>query len=381
MPPTETLPVLQRRHGAIGALRHHEATGTLAVMSGVLHLHGDQTLYAIPKPILRVLEAGLDVQLGKQPWFTAQELEVEQWFTDHCNALTCLGFSCRGPIVFPLLARAQPSFKPVNKENIHDLLEWVRAKFRVNVKMDIDAVVRMQQVGNNVVQMMKEQQLGYQGWLQTYVPYQEEKEALKKEWIQAGANPHYLFGRNLLSRFSTLSAQEQFCLGIDHSLANTFLAFYRRWDLESFASWDLPIQLQPNLGGSGQIGLLMELDLNPAIQLPVTMKLPSKLPVQNYLETRSQDHLQPWRDILKKNQTKRLAEGFVIHFYQEEILRPILGDALYRCQRILNEVLTEAFKQDAPLSSMRNMSAETVKKVQHPYRRRRLLTKPISQSI
>jgi hypothetical protein len=373
MPPTETLSVLQLRQRVIDALRQREARRIHSVTSGVSYLKGDQTLYAIPKQILCVLQTGLDERFGRRPWLIAKELEMEQWFTDHCNAQSCLGFCCRGPIGFPLLDPEQTRLNRVDKNKIHDLIEWVRAKIKDNCTLDIDAVIRAQQIGNDTIRMLKEQQLAYQGWLQTYENYQEEKEALKQVWLDAGANSNYLLGRNHMSQFNSLPAQVKQRLGIDHSLVNTFLAFYRRWELDGFASWDLPIQQQPNLGGSGRIGQLMELDFNPAIQLPVTMKLPSKLPVQKYLETRSLDYLQPWRDILKKNQTKRLAEGFVIHFYQEVILRPILGSALYRSQCLLDETLAEAFKVDPPVSSLKHMPVDTIKKVRLSFQRRRAL--------
>lgn len=310
------------------------------------YLRGIETCYAIPRNILDALsDSGLAL-------FTSEELKLEYNFEKLCSKVGMIGFGANGPLVFPILKLSSMSSVYYNPKAM-------------------PALINTERLGRSTVDQFKIQQLAYLGWLATNPIFLNEKSALLNYWISSDANPTYLKGPNHLKQFSKLPAQAQYSWLLQAERCNTFLHFYRRWDLDGLATWDLPMQVPANVGGCGHISELLGIDHNPAIHLPETLRLPTKLSPQSFLVQSPSEHLKEWRNILEKNQTKRRAEGFVIHFYQDIVLKGIFGADLHRCQSKLDQLLAQAFRISAPLESMKGMNVETIKKVRQKFQRRR----------
>lgn len=333
--------------------------------SSVVFLKGDKCLYAIQLPVINAFTSSTE----KDAFLSPEELQMERAFATHCSEQQILGFSCRGQIRYPLLVPQEKTSNQLDLERVNQLVAWTREHFSPGLQMDTITSLNVLQNGQDILSDFKHQQLAFQGWLLANTQFQQEKVALRSRWIKEGSNPAYLSGRNHLKQRNNLPAQAVYNWSLHSDIGDAFLGFYRRWELDGLATWDLPIQQSANIGGSGDLGQLMELNSRPTIQTPSSIRLPTKLHARHFLNDMSQDHLKEWQDIQKRQRTKRYAEGFVIHYYQEMVLRGILGDRLRRRQQLLDELIAKAFKHTAPLDLMEGINSETIKDIRQSYRR------------
>jgi len=362
---------IQNRHELIRQRIKQEEIVPTELTSTTCFLPGTQTLYAIPTPILSALcEMQRNGQI-KKPLLSDEECQVERTWTGYCESHDIIGCCVRGNISFPLL---QPVKSPPSEEfwkSLEELANSTYKQFNIDQKVDFRQYRDAFRMGTQTESEFNEQRLAFLGWLHCNSLFTSEKDQLIDVWKKDGANPAYLGGRNLLTEIDALPAQAKYSWRLNREMADQFLSFYRRWDLDGFATWDLPIQQQPNLGGPAELGERMELNGNPAIQLPSSMKFPTTLHAQHFLNQTPVDHLKEWRDILENKRTKQYAEAFVIYFYQEVVLRNVLGDRLHRCQKAIDELLAIAFKSQSPLASLHKIQAESISDLRQKFSRLR----------
>jgi len=357
---------LEARHDLIRQLFEEKPlTGGKWPASPAVFMKDDQSLYAIPMPVLNAIASLTDEVRLMLP----VELQREREFATYCSDQKLLGYSANGPIVFPLLLPFEKKPSHIQANRWAELIAWTREHHAPNLQINLPASIGGFRMGQNTLSALRHQQFAFLGWLLTNPQFQHEKEALREQWIHAGSNPACLAGRNHLKQRHKLPAQAMYSWGLHSDLGDTFLGFYRRWELDGFATWDLPIQQPANIGGGGDLGQLMELNLKPAIQMPSSMRFPTTLHAQHFLNDSTLDHMHEWQDILKRQRTKRYAAGFVIHFYQETVLRGILGDRLHRRQQFLDQLVADAFQEDAPFDLMTGINVETVKDTRQRYRK------------
>ena len=357
---------IQERHELI---RKWTQQPSDSLYSSTLLLPNAQTLYAIPSQILQALCSIRPIGQKKKPFLTEAEYQVERTWTEHCESHDIIGCSVRGNISFPLLQREDSQPSEDYWKRFEDLANSAYKSFHIDQKVDFHRYRDALQRGTKTVSEFNEQRLAYLGWLHCNSLFTLEKNQLIKAWSQDGGNQAYLGGRNLLAQVPHLPVQAKDFWQLNREMSDQFLSFYRRWDLDGFVSWDLPIQQNPNLGGPAGLGERMELNGNPAIQLPSSMKFPTTLHAQHFLNQTPVDHMKEWKDILENKRTKQYAEAFVIYFYQELVLRNILGDRLHRCQTTLDELLVHAFQQKAPLASLRKLKIETISDLRQKFTR------------
>lgn len=356
---------LSTRHAIIRQLLEKKPLiGGAWPASPSVFMKDDQCLYAIPLPILNSVSSSTDNPRLLPPG----ELQWERAFATHCSDQKILGYSANGPIVFPLLLPVERKPKNLQANRWEQLIAWTRKRLAPNLHIDVQASLDALRIGQTTLSAFRHQQLAFQGWLRTSTQFQQEKDAVRKQWIKEGSNPALLAGRNLLKQPHHLPAEAIYSWRLQSDIGDTFLSFYRRWELDGFATWDLPIQQPANIGGTGDLGQLMDLNQTPAIQLPPSMRLPTTTQAQHHLGNAAQDHMQQWHDIQKCQRTKRYAQGFVIHYYQETVLRGILGDRLHRRQQLLDELIADLCKEHAPIDLMEGINSETIKDIRLNYR-------------
>lgn len=357
---------IQERHELIRKRTQQPSDG---LRSSIFFLPDTQTVYAIPSQILHALCSLQLIGQKKKPFLSEDEYQVERTWTEYCESHDIIGCCVRGNISFPLLHRDDSQPDEDYWKGFEDLANWAYKRFAIDQKVDFHRYRDAFQRGTKTDSEFIEQRLAYLGWLYCNGLFTLERNQLIKAWSQDGGNPAYLGGRNLLAQLPHLPGQAKDSWQLNREMSDQFLSFYRRWDLDGFASWDLPIQQNPNLGGPAGLGEMMELHQNPAIQLPSSMKFPTTLHAQHFLNQTPVEHMKEWRDLLDNKRTKQYAEAFVIYFYQELVLRSILGDRLHRCQTTLDELLVLAFQHKAPLASLRKLKIETISDLRQKFTR------------
>jgi hypothetical protein len=198
---------------------------------------------------------------------------------------------------------------------------------------------------------LKEQLEGYMGWLVINPVFQAERNELRHKWDDAVARrrglPLYSVDQNL----ELLVAPED----VDYdrnAMAADFISFYRRWNLTTLTTWDLPQPVGFNLGGPAAAERFMGIENSAAIQLPPTVRLPARSPVRDIVHTAPEDHLTEWKDVLaQKHQSHfsftRWRRVLHLHFFRNVILASGYPDRLHRRAEALDWAFADYFQDDS----------------------------------
>ncbi len=187
-----------------------------------------------------------------------------------------------------------------------------------------------------------DQTLAYAGWLIT--------------------NPAFLTGvseirqrtPNLISKFSNAETE----LLIDPAMD----AFCGKWQLAGMATWDLPEPQGPNLAGIGLPESARRGNESVSIELPLSMRLPARLPIGRIAaEIRNQaaqPHLAEWLEILERSGKKgpgfgQFTDILKIQFYRNIVLMRRYG------QRFVGNVEP----LDLAFGSFLSLSQDSIKKL------------------
>jgi hypothetical protein len=134
-------------------------------------------------------------------------------------------------------------------------------------------------------------------------------------------------------------------------MAHDFAAFYDRWDLSALMTWDLPQPKGGNFGCPASLGTLSGVEDSPTVQLPRTLRLPARFPLDGLLNRAVDDHLADWQAVVEQRHPGKLNYGrlqrvFRLHFLRNIVLRSGYGDRFPRRVGLLDQVFAEYFDDD-----------------------------------
>jgi hypothetical protein len=201
-------------------------------------------LYALPPRLIDIIAGKPDGprvdRTGVAPGFwTEQEVAFERDLAMAAGGGFCFRqpFDCLllSPPADPRAAQAGGVIQTMLAENLED--EGVHPA-RAEAILADDASYR---------EMADLRAAAYAGWLVTSKQFREERDALQERWGEhvqqerrfPALRLSFLGGRVVLGEQQGGEAYGRFAL------------FYRRWGLETFLTWDLPLPMRPALHGSG----------------------------------------------------------------------------------------------------------------------------------
>jgi hypothetical protein len=201
-------------------------------------------LYALPPRLIDVIagksEGPRVDRTGVAPGlWTEQEVAFERDLAQTAGG----GFFCRQPFdclllsppADPRVAQAEGEIQTMLAENLED--EGVHPA-RAKAILDDDASYR---------EMAGLRAAAYAGWLVTSKQFREERDALRERWGEH-VQQERRFPALRLSFLGGLVVLREQQGGEAYA---HFALFYRRWGLETFLTWDLPLPMRPALHGAG----------------------------------------------------------------------------------------------------------------------------------
>jgi hypothetical protein len=238
-------------------------------------------LYPIPEELLG------QIQHEAPGFFTNDELEVERVFAEGCRRRDVPGV-WRGRMLMNGYASAA-LFPPPGPLPVPDAAPGQPC-----------TTVRTSQVRRQYAERAPPARLcleAYLGWLLTNPEFLTERDALRER--------HDAALRACTTRIWPLPSTGDLhrCPhGPDGLPADTlprdFLVFYRRWELATMTTWELPQPAGVNLGGPAVPAHLLASEDAPAVQLPATVRLPDRYPLREVLRGHLDPHLAEWKQVL-----------------------------------------------------------------------------------
>lgn len=238
-------------------------------------------LYALPATLLAAIRQELPA------WLAPDEIKFETDLARLCARHHAVGIFHGRDVAYPLINR------PENTQ-LEGLFR--RPEVDWSKHLDLEQFRKSLRVGFGNLDPLVEQSIGYIGWLLSNPMFLSERDRLRDRSSQIvkklGAIPKYLKttrkekplrndGKEIRAKFD-----------------NAFNTFFSRWQLEGFATWDLPRPCGANLTGHD-----VPSDRPPSVarlsfELPSTIRLPSHYPIQNAIEViqrdKAPDHLADW---------------------------------------------------------------------------------------
>jgi hypothetical protein len=318
-------------------------------------------LYALPEGLLDIIAGKAKGSVTERTGVAPRFLSKEEVVFERDLARTVSGgfFFHRQPFHCLLLARpADPQVAKADHEIRALLAETLEGEEihprRVQTIMD---------EGARHQEMAALRAAAYAGWLATDPLFRHERDALRQEW-----------GRYVEEerRFPVL--RESF-LGYPvgrpergGAARGHFMLFYRRWNLTTFQTWDLPVPMRPALhGGTAEhtVGL-SEAGVNLFLPWYVLRDGRFRLAelARHLHNLRNPEHLTDWPEPGTAGGhglgITRLHHLLILYRYQTLALERRYG----------NRPGWDVVRQDVAFSRFMNLSEESVKRVRFQLRRR-----------
>jgi hypothetical protein len=106
-------------------------------------------------------------------------------------------------------------------------------------------------------------------------------------------------------------------------------AFYDRWVVLGFPTWDLPKPRGGNVAGPPELSKLAGVAAEPLVQVSPVVRLSPRYPMQAMLKSaagaKATDHLAEWNHVQNQQQTdnlryRRFSQIFQLRFYRDVVL-------------------------------------------------------------
>jgi hypothetical protein len=203
---------------------------------------GEEAIYALPIRLIEVMERELSGILDKKDFQFERDL----------TAISGLGFAFQRPIVFSHLAILQHSVadgSPARRDIRHDkssqkIRELMAIELQLEGRSDED-VNEYFRKRETLLSKVRERAIGFAGWLLTYSEFRNDRDRFREKWgskISAArcfpAFPVSYFGEALPK------VEES-----EREFFDDYICLYRRWCLDTFATWDLPIPMRSDIAG------------------------------------------------------------------------------------------------------------------------------------
>lgn len=273
-------------------------------------------LYSIPEPLLDIIagkqEGSLIERQGVAPGFLSkQDVAFERDLARTVSG----GFSFRKPFKCLLLEPAMPPEQAKSDRQIKTL--W--AEELENEGIHPQRVQDIFAKDAHYQDLADTRAASYAGWLVTNELFRRERDDLRRHLGD------YVKKKR---RFPVMS---QSFLGKtigrpDGGRAHAdYLYFYRRWGLETFLTWDLPVPMRPALHGTTHFDLMESSDAGVSVHLPWYIIRDGRFQLQEMLHhlhnLRNPAHLEGW---LKPAPTRKKKLGetrfrnvFILYRYQK----------------------------------------------------------------
>ena len=150
-----------------------------------------------------------------------------------------------------------------------------------------------------------------------------------------------------------------------------YCGFCNRWRLMGMATWELPLPQGPNISSLPLPNSVVPLATMTNLQLPATMRLPARFPLDQILKKQrhnnSTDNLDGWQKILDREESgnKLGIQGFCqmmeLHFYRNIVLPSRHSDRIRKNVALLDEKFGEF---------LGGVSSDSIKKIRSACNRR-----------
>jgi len=333
-------------------------------------------IYSISAPILKVIIKLAPGLINKD----------EAIFERDLAAITDGGFFHGEVFGYPLLGHQPIVDSPANVKSMIDSQESSnraietqrRSTLRAEGKSDV-WIDRCFAKERQILEKSRTQQAAFAGWLVTNREYRSELLDLRKVWGPIIAEQKYFpcYPRSLMGEAPAPPTD----VGRDEY--SLYLRFLRRWSLDSFSTWELPIPMAPEFGQIlYQLGQPSSLQTNNAVGLdeagmvaffPASVLYGKSIidEVIKYLATyQSPSHLAEWT-------SKRAGKGsdknwgctryrrlLEMYRYLELALRPRYGDrASWNLEKV-DQVFAAVWDTKNPLSKVES-ARQTRRKIKY----------------
>jgi hypothetical protein len=202
--------------------------------------YGDE-IYALPKSLIDAIKRQIP------NFFTPNDEEFERDLTETTGAGLFLG----GPLVHPALPRRPFSADKSELLRLYDEHPVSQAISRLGMEqlrqdgMSATGIATYLAQRERLKSQTAERQIAYAGWLTSQKAFQIDRIGFLRKWSKTikkrGQFPEV--PRSILGeRPPRVPKREQ-------NYYASFMMFYQKWGIRSFASWELPIPLAPELDG------------------------------------------------------------------------------------------------------------------------------------
>lgn len=275
----------------------------------------EDTIYALPERLITTIQA-----------------EIPGFFTKKAKVFERILAKAGGGLFLKRAFSYEPLHNPVSAPVLsaeEDQLEERIRKSDEEIRRLVDS--SMIESGRTCVQIEKyrkrdslmaehfdNHRWGYAGWLATHATFRQERDRFRQKWglhiTEMGKFPI------VPPRYSVEPPSSNPELDRDFDVECTY--FFNRWGLESFATWELPIPMRPELFRSGIYSLRVVEDAGITIFLPRYLLRDPDLKVRELLEHEltfpPQPHLQEWLDHKPKHWSySRYATMLRLYVYLE----------------------------------------------------------------
>lgn len=279
------------------------------------HANRASPVYAIPGELLtHLLEVMPD-------WMTGEEEAAERHFAESCRTNCCIGVVDDRGIQHPCLDVPE---SPQISAEVFEELNWgpyiiTHAKADDQIRQALEWAERV-----------RAQMTAYTGWLITNSQFIAERDQLRQKWGPVtdalGHIPEYPV------RVNSAPAKKRTPRGsvnVTHEFVGDLRAFYDRWILLGFPTWDLPKPRGGNVGGPPEFSKLAGVAAEPMVQVSPAIRLSQRYPIHAILKSvagaKAPDHLAEWIDVQKQQQTEnlryhRFSQIFRLRFYRDVVL-------------------------------------------------------------
>jgi hypothetical protein len=326
-----------------------------------------ETIYALPTELL----AAIDVEVSG--FFSEEDRQFEQ-------ALTRLGghgFFLQEPFGFTLLDKQKSlavedqSGEAIDPEKEEERWEKTDKKLRdmLTEMMTSDGrtkeeIKRYFAQGPEFEKRMRVKRDGYAGWLVTDPRFRSERDEFCQLW------------RDHILQFGTLPTVPISLMGEappklpkrERRFYSDYMSFYRRWGLESLATWQLPVPMRAEFLGFSHYDLKSVREAGVNVFVPYHLLRDRSLTLYDVAEHRQllqpTDHLQDWFGVQSNNWgPDRYAVMYQLYVFLELALRRRYGDRLRGKTMMLDQAFARC--QEGLHADSRDVdaTAESVKKI------------------
>ena len=329
----------------------------------------DDAVYALPTGLIDAIQRVL-------PKFWTSEAEA---FERELAASATHGFFLGRQIGFPSLdERVVPEDEPEFNRSITERAERVAQGITALIVSELNERGRSEQEKaeyfakiDELKRKVAERQLGYAGWLATSPDFHRDRDQLRKRWAAKIREIGYMprFPRSLMGENPPAIPRDE------RDFYSDYMQFYRRWGLDTLATWDLPVPMRPELASRSMYPLSRVGDAGVVMFVPWYLLRDKDITLREIADHHRHLHapaeLASWLDGLPKNWGHdRYRLMLELYIYLELCLKRRSAARLHRNLERLDLAISRFLAARNAKTSQQDRMAETVKRVRLKMMRR-----------